>query len=137
MKRAAAWLVACALTACGATETAESENPLRTSLERAIAALDSQKPLQLRYNPAACACPPMEAEIAGHWLRAELSGAKSLQPWLAGAARTPPEGLPVQLKVLGRVEPELFRTVAGSYAVRVDVASIVAAKPDPPPPPGQ
>ena len=57
MNRCCSGVLALALTACGANEPIATENPLRASLEQSIAGLDVQQPLNLRYNPAACACP--------------------------------------------------------------------------------
>ena len=129
MKRGWVGVLACALAACGAAEPVASENPLRAALEESIAGLEAQQPLVLRYNTAACACPPAELRLGGQWLRAELTGGAVVQTWLAAAARTPPERLPVPLQAIGRVDPEVLRTPQGSYAVRIDVAKILAAAP--------
>ncbi len=136
MNRCCSGVLALALTACGANEPIATENPLRASLEQSIAGLDVQQPLNLRYNPAACACPAAELRLGGQWLRAELSGDDAVQAWLSALARTPQDNLPVPLQVQGRVEPEVLRTAQGNYAVRVDVTKVIApvppaAKPSP------
>ncbi len=129
MMRNPVWLLALALTACGAAESAVADNPVRAALEQSIAGLDAQVPLVLRYNPAPCACPPAEIRLDGQWLRAELTGNAAVQSWLTALARTPTENLPVPLQLAGHVEPELLRTPQGSYAVRVAVARILAPTP--------
>ena len=132
MRRLCALALAWTLGACGAAETTDPENPLRAELQQAIAKLDAQQPLNLRFNPAACACPPLEVQLAGQWQRAEVSGPPALDAWLASVAKTAPENLPVPLQVLGRLEREVLRTPQGSYAVRLEVTQIA---PLPPPKP--
>lgn len=122
------------VTACGANETVVSENPLRVSLEQSIAGLDAQQPLNLRFNPAACACPPAEVRLGGQWLRAELTGDSGVQTWLTMLARTPPDSLPVPLEVQGRVERDVLRTASGNYAVRIEVGKILRPLPAGPAP---
>ncbi len=126
MSRLLAVCLALGLTACGAADANTPENPVRAALEQSVAGLDAQQPLILRYNPAACACPPAEVRLDGQWLRAELTGDGPLQTWLAGLARTPQENLPVALQVLGQIERDVLRTPQGSYAVRIEVSKILS-----------
>ncbi len=125
MKRVLALCLTLGLTACGAADANAPENPVRAALEQSVAGLDTQTPLILRYNPAACACPPAEVRLGGQWLRAELTGDSAVQTWLASLARTPPENLPVALQVLGQIERDVLRTPQGSYAVRIEVGKIL------------
>lgn len=126
MNRACAVFLGCTLAACGAPETTEPENPTRAALETAIAELDPQVLLHVRYNPAACACPPVEVRVGAQWLRAELTGGAA-DPWLASLVKTSPENLPVPLQILGRIERDVLRTAQGSYAVRVEVLKMPAS----------
>jgi hypothetical protein len=129
MKRLCWPVVVVALGACGAAETTDPENPLRVELEQAIAQQDVQQPLNLRFNPAACACPPVEVLLSGHWLRAEVNGPPELDAWLTRVAKTAPESLPVPLQVVGKLERDVLRTPQGSYAARVEVTQLVQQLP--------
>ncbi len=129
MNRALLLLLVVATAACGGAEVTAPENPVRAGLEQSIATLDPQTPLALRYNPAACACPPAEIRLGGQWLRAELAGDVTVRSWLAALARTPPDNLPVPLEVVGRVDRDVLRTAQGSYAAHVDVVRILAPLP--------
>lgn len=123
------WLCAWVLVACSSPESPDPDNPVRQGLEQSIAGLDKAEPLRLRYNPAACACPPVEVRVAGQWLRADLEGDATVQAWLAGLARTPPDSLPVPMQALGQIEPEILRTQTGSYAVRITVRKVLTPSP--------
>ena len=129
MKRVHVFALTSLLAACGTGAVAVEENPIRADLEQAIAGIDTQKPLVLRYNPAACACPPTELRVGDQWLRAELVGDANVQTWLTGLSRTSPDNLPTPLQVLGRVDREILRTPQGSYAARIDVQKVLPALP--------
>ncbi len=115
--------------ACGSTPpVAAPANPLRARLEAALAALPTDAPLSLRYNPAPCDCPAFEMPLDGAWLRVELVASGNvpelprLLDWLAAQ---PPERWPIGLSLRGALERELLRTSSGTYAARLDVTAVL------------
>lgn len=121
------------LTACGGAEASRSPaNPVRREIELALAEVPAG-PIDLRFNPAACHCPLFELRVGARWLRAELTGdTDKLQPWTAWLAGTPLDRLPLTVQVRGKVDREVLRTAQGAYAVRVEVAEILAPLPSEP-----
>ncbi len=112
---------------CGAAPPEVETNPVRKALLQDLAAARSV-PVVLRYNPAQCACPDFEAKIGAQWLRAELIAAEpvSFATWRAALAQAPVDAWPLGVTVVGNLHKQLWRTVNGLYAVRVDVAAVVA-----------
>ena len=115
--------------ACSSGGPAQVEpNPVRRALESDLAGLDLKAPLELRYNPAPCDCPPFELHAGRRWVRAELGAAEpdKLARWIAWLAQTPLDALPVAVQVRGKPDRDVVRTAQGSYAVRLEVLEIVA-----------
>ncbi len=108
---------------CGAEAVGRAEpNPLRQVLEQDVAKVDRSAPLQLRYNPARCQCPPFELRLGSRWVRAELLPTdERMLKWYRHLSAQPPENWPLPVLVRGRVEREVLRTISGDYAVRIDV----------------
>jgi hypothetical protein len=133
------------LSACGASKRERGPaNPLRASIEDDIAALDDEAPLPARYNPAPCACPPLELRIGARWLRAawvSSEQAEALARTFEDLAAAPRRSWPIPLVARGRVDPVARRTAQGEYAVLVDLSAIEqpakapALSPAPPPAP--
>ena len=123
------------VAACSGSPAKVEANPVRRQLEDALAALDSNAPLPLRFNPAPCDCPVFELRLGERWLRADLEAGdgERLAAWIAWLGQTPPEALPVGVQVRGRPERELLRTAQGAYAARIEVAEIVEPLPPPEP----
>jgi hypothetical protein len=125
--------------ACSATPVQQA-NPLRRELEQALA-IATKQPLEVRWNPAPCPCPPFELRLGERWLRAELTAAtvdpEAFATWLRWLNGTAPEALPVAVEVEGRVDNELVRAVQGGYAVRIEVSAVQmpAVPPSAPVPP--
>lgn len=122
-------LIAGLLGGCGtAPRVAAPANPRRARLEAALAALPTDAPIALRYNPAPCDCPAFELPIDGGWLRVELVASGNvpefprLLDWLGAQ---PPERWPIGLSLRGAVERELLRTTSGTYAARLDVTAVL------------
>ncbi|MBM4342291.1 MAG: hypothetical protein FJ100_02815 [Deltaproteobacteria bacterium] len=123
-------------SACGPLQgPAVVANPVRHSLDQQVA-LARKQPLQLRFNPALCNCPPFEVRVGERWWRAELSSpdAEALAAWIDYLAAAAGDVLPVAVAVEGALERDILRTSTGAYALRVDVVRIVEPLPPPPPP---
>ena len=88
-------------------------------------------PLELRWNPAPCVCPPFEVRLGSSWVRAELQArdTEKIQQWTAFLTTTPPEALPVPVAIQGRLEPGIFRLANGNFACRVEVIEVVGPLP--------
>ncbi len=114
---------------CGSADVVEP-NAVRREIQASLAAVDQTKPLELRYNPVSCNCPPFELRLGQHWLRAELAGTESEKyaTWLAWLSQTPLEALPTAVKAKGTIERELLRTAQGNYAVRIEISEIESPK---------
>lgn len=127
MKATALGLAALVAWSCSAAPPTEEPNPLRKALLAQVA-VARQQPLVLRYNPALCACPPFEAKIGNQWLRAQLVAVDpvAFEPWLLALGQTAVDALPVDVQVQATLDPKLWRTASGLYAVRVAVAAVVA-----------
>ncbi|MSQ84695.1 MAG: hypothetical protein EXR77_17790 [Myxococcales bacterium] len=122
--------------ACGpANAPAVVANPVRQSLAEQVL-LARKLPLQLRFNPAQCPCPPFEIRVGQRWWRVELSANDNdaLANWLEFLGQSAAETLPIAVQIDGVLEREIVRTPAGAYALKVDVAKIVEPLPPPPPP---
>jgi hypothetical protein len=120
--------------ACAAETAVRVEpNPVRQAWEQRLGKLDRLAPLDLRFNPAPCNCPPFELRLDDRWLRAELASSDSdrLATWLAFLTALPEEAGPAVVQVRGRVDRDVVRTAQGDYAVRVEVTEIVAPLPPP------
>lgn len=117
------------VASCSAGEVAELENPTRARLELALRSHTAAAPLEARYNPTTCVCPPLEVRVDGVWLRSELTGdPEGFKVPLTLLGRVPLEELPVPVRLEGRLDPTLQRTVGGTYAVRVDAARLTLRK---------
>lgn len=132
-----AWLgpmLLCVLLACGgnpAAPKAPPVNPVREQIEAQVRALEDNAQLELRYNPAACDCPPFELRLPGGWVRAAWSNADAPQhkELVASLLATAPEKWPIPLRLLGKVDPEVARTARGAYAVRLESSRVLAPAP--------
>ena len=117
-----------ALTACSAAgPRPPSTHSARDRIVAAVDARDSELPLQLRYNPAPCACPAFEVRLARRWVRANWPGVRTAA-WAKLAQRlsaTSAPQWPIVLRVRGRIDREVRRTRAGGYAVTIDVAELL------------
>jgi len=114
---------------CSGADVVEP-NAVRREIQASLSSLDQTQPLDLRYNPVSCNCPPFELRLGQHWLRAELAGAEGEKyaSWLAWLSLTPLEALPTAVKAKGTVERELLRTSQGNYAVRIEISEIQSPK---------
>jgi hypothetical protein len=124
-------------------------NPARTRIEVGIKTVNAGGDLAVRYNPAACDCPPFELRLASGWIRASWSNIDAPQNRALSAQlkTTRPEQWPVNLVLKGRVDSEVMRTSQGQYAVQLTSTAVVGElakprpvaapqpKPTPPPPP--
>jgi hypothetical protein len=136
--RQAAGLTAIAyvLVACGSAPTRPAEpQQVRQGIASDVAALSTDAPLELRFNPAPCECPLFEVRLGTTWVRAEVSvdDVDRGAAWLAFLNAMPVEHLPVAVRALGRVDRDVVRTTQGSYAVRVDLRTLVSPLPPPEP----
>ena len=122
--------VACSglLSGCGGADgMLPPANPLRAAIEDDIAALDDERPLPARYNPAACACPPLELRIGARWLRAawvSSDRAEELARTLDVLAAEPRGRWPLPLVARGKVDSSARRTAQGEYAVLIDLSAL-------------
>lgn len=117
------------LVSCSAGEVADLDNPTRARLELALRSHTAAGPLEARYNPTTCVCPPLEVLVDGVWLRSELTGdPEGFKAPMTLLARVPLEELPVAVGLEGRLDPTLQRTVGGTYAVRVEGARLTLRK---------
>ncbi len=128
---AAGWLAA-----CSGPDSQLAAPTVRQQLEQQVD-LARKGPLDLRWNPAPCACPPFEVRTAEGWLRAELQASETekIQQWTAFLSATPLEALPVPVAVQGRLERGIYRLTNGNFACRVEVTEVIGPLPPPPPPP--
>lgn len=113
------------LLACSGAETRPVALTVRQQLEQQVD-LARKAPLDLRWNPAPCACPPFEVRLGSGWLRAELQASETekIQQWTAFLTTTPFEALPVPVAVQGRLERGIFRLANGNFACRVEVVEV-------------
>jgi hypothetical protein len=135
MKRVLALLLTLACACSGETVARIEPNPVRRGIETHLQTLDTTTLLPLRFNPAPCNCPAFELHLGEQWVRAELSAsdADRWTAWTGWLAATPPELLPVEVQLRGRVDRDLQRTAQGAYAVRVEIIEIVGPLPPPSP----
>jgi hypothetical protein len=131
MKAALALLLALASACSGETVARIEPNPVRRGIETGLHALDTKAILPLRFNPAPCNCPAFELHLGEQWVRAELSASDTdrWSAWTGWLAATPPELLPVEVQLRGRVDRDVQRTAQGAYAVRVEILEIVGPLP--------
>ena len=122
---------------------AKPTNPTRTHIELAIKTLKPDASLPVRYNPAACDCPPFELRLSSGWIRAGWTNinAQENRALRVQLKATQPAQWPVNLLLKGSVDNEVMRTSQGQYAVRITSTAVVneAPKPQPgaAPPPAQ
>lgn len=132
---AAAWaLVGPIVAACSGPDSQLAVPTVRQQLEQQVD-LARKAPLELRWNPAPCACPSFEVRLASGWLRAELQASETekIHQWTTFLAATPLEALPVPVAVQGRLERGIYRLSNGNFACRVEVTEAVGPLPPPPP----
>ena len=110
-------------------------NPVRLLLEKQIAGLAADGPLQLRYNPATCDCPVFELRLESSWIRAHWrnQAAAEFEPVVRSLIALAADRWPVPLSLKGQVDPEVLRTPVGQYAVQFTASEVIQAPPPAPP----